>query len=82
MILIIGLTGAFFTTFAFIPQVIKAIKTKHTADISLPMLIMLITGIALWVIYGILILNIPLMAANGTSLIFMSIMLYLKIKYG
>ena len=82
MILIIGLTGAFFTTFAFIPQVIKAIKTKHTADISLPMLIMLITGITLWVINGILILNIPLMAANGTSLIFMSIMLYLKIKYG
>ncbi|MBM4157952.1 MAG: hypothetical protein FJ216_04125 [Ignavibacteria bacterium] len=78
----IGLAGASLTTFAFLPQAIKAIRTKHTKDISLPMLIMLVFGIILWVIYGILISNIPLIGANTISLILNITLLSLKIKYG
>jgi MtN3 and saliva related transmembrane protein len=82
LILVLGLVAATFTTFSFLPQSIKAIRTRHTKDLSIHTLIMLITGIGLWLIYGILILNIPLIAANGISFVIMAIMLYLKVKYG
>lgn len=81
-ILIIGLVAAAFTTFAFLPQSIKAIRTKHTKDISLSMLIMLLVGIAMWVIYGIFIKDIPLISANSISFVLMVTMLFLKLKYG
>ena len=80
--MIIGLIGAALTTFSFLPQAIKAIRTKHTKDLSMPMLVMLIFGIAFWVTYGILIKNIPLITANSISLILMTTIYFIKRKYG
>lgn len=80
--LIIGLVAASLTTFAFLPQSIRAIKTMHTKDLSLPTLIMLEVGIVIWIIYGFLISDIPLLAANTISFIFMTVTLRLKLKYG
>jgi MtN3 and saliva related transmembrane protein len=79
---IIGLTAAFLTTFAFLPQALKTIKTKHTKDLSLLMLIMTDTGLICWLIYGILISSIPIMAANTVSIALISVILIMKIKYG
>lgn len=79
--LILGLIAASLTTFAYLPQSLKAIKTKHTKDLSLPMILMLEFGLITWLIYGILISSIPIIAANTVSILFMSIILYLKIKY-
>jgi MtN3 and saliva related transmembrane protein len=70
------------TTFAFLPQSIKSIKSRHTKDFSLSMLIMLEIGLITWLIYGILIRSIPVISANTISIVFMTILLYLKIKYG
>ena len=81
-VLITGLIAASLTTFAFLPQSIRAIKTKHTGDLSLTTLIMLETGIVIWIIYGAMISNIPLLAANIVSFIFITITPILKIKYG
>ncbi len=80
--LIIGLIAASLTTFAFLPQSIKAIKSRHTGDISLLMLIMLEVGIIIWIIYGFLESDIPLLAANGVSFVLITITLILKMKYG
>ena len=80
--LIIGLVAASFTTFAFLPQSLRAIRTKHTKDLSLPMLIMLEIGVVIWIIYGSLISDIPLLAANTISFIFVTITLALKLKHG
>lgn len=79
--LIIGLIAASLTTFAYLPQSIKAIKTRHTKDISLSMVIMLEIGLITWLTYGLLISSIPIIAANTVSIGFMTIILYLKIKY-
>jgi MtN3 and saliva related transmembrane protein len=79
--LILGLIAATLTTFAYLPQSIKAIKTKHTKDLSLPMILMLEFGLITWLIYGILISSVPIIAANTISIVLMSIILYLKIKY-
>jgi len=81
-VLITGLIAASLTTFAFLPQSIRAIKTKHTGDLSLTTLIMLEIGIIIWIIYGAMISNIPLLAANIVSFVFITITLILKIKYG
>lgn len=80
--LIIGLIAASLTTFAFLPQSIKAIKTKHTADLSLLMLIMLEVGIVIWIVYGLLERDIPLLAANSVSFVLITITLILKIRNG
>lgn len=79
--LVLGLFAAFLTTFAYLPQSIKAIKTKHTKDISFPMVFMLELGLITWLIYGLLINSVPIIAANTVSIVFMSIILFLKIKY-
>lgn len=80
--LLIGLVAASLTTFAFLPQSLKAIRTKHTKDLSLPMLLMLETGIVIWIIYGFIISDIPLLAANFISFVFITTILILKIKHG
>jgi MtN3 and saliva related transmembrane protein len=80
--LIIGLVAASLTTFAFLPQSIKAIKSKHTGDLSLITLVMLEIGIIIWIIYGYLDKDIPLIAANCVSFFFITITLILKIKHG
>ena len=57
---ILGLTAGFCTTLAFLPQVIKTYRTRSTADISLGMFSVLVLGIALWVVYGALTGDLPL----------------------
>ncbi|MFI5212305.1 MAG: SemiSWEET transporter, partial [Ignavibacteria bacterium] len=71
-----GLLAAFLTTFAYLPQSLKAIRTKHTKDLSLPTIFMLEIGLITWLIYGILIESVPIIAANTASIVFMSIILY------
>lgn len=79
---ILGLTAATCTTAAFLPQAIKAIKTKHTKDLSLGMYSIFVVGIFLWLLYGIFTKDLPIIAANIVSLIFSGVILGLKIKYG
>jgi len=81
LVTILGLVAACFTTGSFLPQAIKAIKTKHTKDLSLGMYSVLTTGIVLWLIYGILVNDIPIIASNCVTLVFTSAILILKLKY-
>ena len=81
IITIIGLIAAALTTISVLPQVIKSWKSKETKNLSLPTYIILLAGIILWLIYGILIKNLPIILANIVSLILISSVLFLKIKY-
>jgi len=78
---IIGFTAGIFTTLALVPQAIKSWKSKHTKDVSLMWITILTIGIFLWLIYGILINSMPLIAANVVSFLLAVIILILKIKY-
>jgi MtN3 and saliva related transmembrane protein len=77
----IGLIAAFCTTISFLPQAIKTIRTKDTSSISLSMYSLFTSGTLLWLIYGMLTVNIPVMTANAITLIFATIILIYKIKY-
>lgn len=78
---VIGLIAASCTTAAFLPQAIRIIRTKHTKDISLAMYLIFSTGVFCWLIYGVLMRDIPIIAANLITFIFSFTILVLKIRY-
>jgi MtN3 and saliva related transmembrane protein len=80
-ITVIGFIAASCTTISFLPQVIKTLKTKQTKDISMLMYLILLTGLTLWLIYGLIIKDDPIIFANGITLILAGIVFVLKIKY-
>ena len=59
-----GFLAALLTTIAFLPQLYKTWKTKSADDVSLIMLILFITGLIFWIIYGLKIHSIPILVAN------------------
>lgn len=78
---VIGLLAATLTTIAYVPQVIRAWRTHSTRDISLPMFLLMAVGIALWLAYGLLIADLPLIAANLVTLVLVLSVLYFKLRY-
>jgi len=78
----IGLVAGSLTSIAAIPQVIKTLKTRHVRDISIWQPLLLAFGVALWMVYGILINDLPLIVANIIPLICNVILTGMKIRYG
>ncbi|WP_423818051.1 SemiSWEET transporter [Salinimicrobium sp. TIG7-5_MAKvit] len=78
---ILGLTAGVFTTAAVTPQIWKAWKTKEVDDVSPGMFFVLITGLALWVTYGVITKDIPIIATNGVAILLNSFMLFLIYRY-
>jgi len=78
---LIGYTAAFFTTFSLLPQILRIWKLKEARDISIFMPFMTSTGAVLWLIYGIMIEELPVIAANAVSLLFALTTLLVTIKY-
>lgn len=79
---LIGFMAAFCTTIAFLPQAIKTWKTKSAKDLSLPMFLIFCVGIVFWLIYGIIIMNWPMILANAFTFVLAVSILYHKLKYG
>lgn len=77
----LGLAAGLLTTIAYLPQVIKTWKSKSAQDLSWSMLIVLCIGIVLWLVYGFSVRDIPVIAANILTLLLVSIILVLKIRY-
>jgi len=78
---IIGFMAAFCTTFSFLPQAFKTIKSKDTSGISLAMYAIFTCGTTFWLIYGVLILSWPMIVANTITTLFAAVILGYKIKY-
>ena len=71
---LVALVAGTLTTIAFVPQVVRAWRTQSVADLSLGMLLTFSTGVALWVYYGILVREPPMILTNGITL-FLALML-------
>jgi len=76
-----GYFAAILTTLAFIPQLIKTLKTKKAEDVSLTTLIMFLTGVAAWIIYGIQISSKPILIANIITFLLNFLILVFKLIY-
>ncbi|MBI5235529.1 MAG: SemiSWEET transporter [Deltaproteobacteria bacterium] len=81
-ITILGVAAGILTTVSFLPQVIRTWRTRHTKDISLYMFALLAIGIALWLVYGYIRNDLPLVLANAVSFLFVVIILVFKIRHG
>lgn len=77
----IGIAAAILTTAAFAPQAIQAWRSRSTRDVSLAMFLMMVAGIALWLVYGLLIGDLPLILANAVTLLLASAILIAKIRF-
>lgn len=77
----IGIVAGILTACSMLPQVIKTIKEKKAEAISLKMLLVLISGLVLWVVYGIMRNDWPLIATNSFSVLINVLMIFLRIKY-
>ena len=78
---IFGYIAAILTTAAFLPQLIKTLKTKKADDVSLITLIMFIVGVLCWIIYGYKISSIPILLANLITLLLNLLILISKIYF-
>ena len=77
----IGIIAGVLTATSMLPQVIKVFKEKKAEDISLLMLIVLLSGIALWVVYGVMRNDFPIIATNAFSMLVNLVLVGLRIKY-
>ena len=78
---IFGYFAAILTTSAFLPQLIKTLRTKKADDVSLTTLIMFIIGVFSWIIYGYEISSKPILMANSITLILNLLILISKIYF-
>ena len=82
MIAVLGLAAGFCTTVAFVPQVLKTWQTRHTKDISLVMFLIYVSGLILWVVYGLAIGDVPIIVSNVVTFALAGTILYFKLRYG
>ena len=77
---LLGLLAGLLTTAAFVPQVLKVIKTNDTKSLSLSMYIVFTLGIFLWGVYGIQKNDVPIILANAVTIVLALIILTKKIQ--
>lgn len=78
---LVGYPAAALTTAAFVPQAWKSWRTRDLSGISLPMYALFTLGVALWLIYGVLIGSVPVIAANGITFVLAATVLWLKWRH-
>ena len=75
----IGYAAAALTTSAFIPQVVKSWRSRSTGDLSAAMLVVFTAGIVLWLLYGLALGSLPVVLANGVTLVLSATLVALKL---
>jgi len=77
----IGYVAGSMTSLGFVPQIIKGFETKHMKDVALWQPLLLTIGMALWLIYGIMLKEMPMILANSFSLACNLIVIIQKLAY-
>ncbi|MEW6678764.1 MAG: SemiSWEET transporter [Pseudomonadota bacterium] len=78
---ILGLVATVFTTSSFVPQVWRTWKTRDVSGISLPTYAIITVGLALWLIYGLLKADLPLIVANAVMVVLTGAITFMKIRF-
>jgi len=78
---IVGVCASVFTTASLLPQLFKIIKDKKAGAISVWMLCILFTGLALWIYYGYLVEDPIIIIANSVSLLINTLIIIFSLKY-
>jgi MtN3 and saliva related transmembrane protein len=78
----IGAAGATLTTLCWVPQALKIVRERDTRAISLPGTMLCVLGVVLWLIYGLAIVDGPLIGSSIVTFAMTAIILVLKIRHG
>jgi len=81
LVAILGILASGISAVSFLPQLIKIVTTKDTKSISLHMYILFCIGILLWLLYGALVKDLPIILVNLLIGVQAFIILGYKIKY-
>lgn len=76
-----GYCAAFCTTISFVPQLLRVWRLRSARDISLTMFLVFSIGVFLWLVYGIPIRSLPVILANGATLVLSLTILTLKVRF-
>ena len=79
---LLGLLAGALTTVSFFPQVVRTIRTRDTRSLSLGMYAIFVAGVALWIVYGVLLGKAPVLIANVLTLVLALILLVCKLRWG
>lgn len=79
---LLGLIAGALTTVSFFPQVVRTIRTRDTKSLSLGMYAIFVVGVALWIVYGVLLGKAPVIIANALTLVLSLIVLVCKLRWG
>ncbi|MDH4394232.1 MAG: SemiSWEET transporter [Limnobacter sp.] len=77
----IGMAAAFCTTLSFVPQVWRVWKTRSAKDISLGMYGIFVSGVAMWLVYGLRVSDPAIIAANAVTLVLAGSVLAMKLIF-
>jgi len=80
-ITLLGMIAGAMTTIAFLPQLFKVWRSKSAKDISMTWLVIFSSGVFLWLIYGLLLGQLPIVLANAVTLSLTGVILWFKLKY-
>lgn len=78
---LLGLAAGSLTTAAFFPQVLKTWKSRSAKDLSLGMFSLFCLGVLLWLVYGVMVRDVPVIAANLLTLMLASTLLFFKLRF-
>jgi MtN3 and saliva related transmembrane protein len=78
---VIGLIAGTLTTAGYIPQIVKGFRTKRLDDVSYLLLLLLGTGMTLWLVYGLLLVSIPLIISNTIATGLVVLLILMKHRY-
>jgi MtN3 and saliva related transmembrane protein len=78
----LGMVAGLLTTTAFVPQALKTWRTRSAGDFSLPMLLMFVTGVGLWLAYGLMKGAMPVVLANLATFVLACFILAVKLRRG
>ena len=78
----LGFVTGGLTTLSFVPQVVKAWRTKSTGDLSGAMLAVFTAGVICWLSYGVALGSWPVIVTNACTLALTSVLLWLKLREG
>jgi MtN3 and saliva related transmembrane protein len=76
----VGLVAGVLTTTAWLPQIVRTWRSRSAQDLSWPYLLVFGSGIVLWLVYGALVANLPLLVANAVTILFVGVLVFLKAR--
>ena len=78
---LVGISAGVLTGASMLPQLIKVLKEKKVSQVSVVMLLLLVSGLALWVWYGFVLEDWPIIITNMFSLLVNIVMIFLRYRY-